>query len=128
MRSFLCATSEGEVLRACRQPVHNQWRTDAGMEMILPIICMMYDTVSGKRLSRMFVQAGAGSDTHERSFVPYCRGAQQDARALRAKALAEDLKAPLGLLMPMRNMRLRPPVHVVHRCVLRTGCSNIVSD
>ncbi len=34
---------------------------------------------------------------YARSFVPYCRGAQRDAGALRAEALAEDVQAPLGL-------------------------------
>lgn len=44
-----------------------------------------------------------GSHTHARSFVQYCRGVQRDVRALRAKALAEDVQAPLGLLMPRRS-------------------------
>ncbi len=34
----------------------------------------------------------------------YCRGALRDAGALRAKALAEDMKAPPGLLMPLRGL------------------------
>ena len=38
------------------------------------------------------------TNTLARSFVPYCRGALRDAGALRAKALAEDVQAPLGLL------------------------------
>ncbi len=57
-----------------------------------------------------------------------CRGVQQSAGALRAKALAEDLKAPLGLLANTQSASTTCLPVRVDRCALHNERSNIVSD
>ncbi len=105
-------------------PVCNQWRTDAGLQMILSISCRLHDTVSGKRLSRMFskrarvmIFQGAldccellrSADLRRRvvhavscGLKPLLRGLKplgdfSDGGELRAEALAQGIEAPGGL-------------------------------